>query len=162
MKAVKHVSFNCIKEITLLTIEQAERLPRELLACGEWWWLRSPGSIQYDAAIVATDGSVYHGGDDVSNDLDCVRPAFVIPGLDSKIYDKVHIGGYRYTFDGDYIGGCVCTVVDKDLVLADDVVCYHRFDAKSNDWNKSELKAFIESDEFLKKLEGGKLNVENC
>ena len=133
---IKSIPFEYVKEITLLTIERAERLPRELLACGEWWWLRSPGSIQYDAAIVATDGSVYHGGDDVSNDLDCVRPAFVIPGLDSKIYDQVHVGG------------CVCTVVDKDLVLADDVVCYHRFDAKSNDWNKSELKAFIESDEF--------------
>ena len=162
MKAVKHVSFNCIKEITLLTIEQAERLPRELLACGEWWWLRSPGYFQDIAADVSTDGSVLYLGYAVNNDSDCVRPAFVIPGLDSKIYDKVHIGGYRYTLDGDYIGGCVCTVVDKDLVLADDVVCRHRFDAKSNDWNKSELKAFIESDEFLKKLEGGKLNVENC
>ena len=162
MKAVKHVSFNCIKEITLLTIEQAERLPRELLACGEWWWLRSPGRNQLDAATVSSGGSVCYNGHIVTYGSDCVRPAFVIPGLDSKIYDKVHIGGYRYTLDGDYIGGCVCTVVDKDLVLADDVVCYHRFDAKSNDWNKSELKAFIESDEFLKKLEGGKLNVENC
>ena len=159
-KTVK--AFNCIKEITLLTIEQAKRLPRELLACGEWWWLRSPGYIQDYAAYVYIDGSVYYRGDYVRNVVGCVRPAFVIPGLDSKIYDKVHIGGYRYTLDGDYIGGCVCTVVDKDLVLADDVVCYHRFDAKSNDWNKSELKAFIESDEFLKKLEGGKLNVENC
>ena len=146
MKAVKHVSFNCIKEITLLTIEQAKRLPRELLACGEWWWLRSPGYYQYTAAFVSTDGSVSYGGDCVYSDRGCVRPAFVIPGLDSKIYDQVHVGG------------CVCTVVDKDLVLADDVVCYHRFDAKSNDWNKSELRAFIESDEFLKKLEGGKLN----
>ena len=136
MKAVKHVSFNCIKEITLLTIEQAERLPRELLACGEWWWLRSPGYIQDYAAYVYIDGSVYYRGDYVRNVVGCVRPAFVIPGLDSKIYDQVHVGG------------CVCTVVDKDLVLADDVVCYHRFDAKSNDWNKSELKAFIESDEF--------------
>lgn len=150
MKAVKHVSFNCIKEITLLTIEQAERLPRELRAREYWWWLRSPGYFQDYAACVSGGGSVYYYGCYVNDDYSGVRPAFVIPGLDSKIYDQVHVGG------------CVCTVVDKDLVLADDVVCYHRFDAKSNDWNKSELKAFIESDEFLKKLEGGKLNVENC
>lgn len=150
MKAVKHVSFNCIKEITLLTIEQAERLPRELRAREYWWWLRSPGYFQDDAACVSGGGSVYYLGDDVNDVGVCVRPAFVIPGLDSKIYDKVHVGE------------CVCTVVDKDLVLADDVVCYHRFDTDSNDWDKSELKAFIESNEFAKILEGGKLNVENC
>lgn len=147
---IKSIPFEYVKEITLLTIERAERLPRELLACGEWWWLRSPGRNQLDAATVSSGGSVCYNGHIVTYGSDCVRPAFVIPGLDSKIYDQVHVGG------------CVCTVVDKDLVLADDVVCYHRFDAKSNDWNKSELKAFIESDEFLKKLEGGKLNVENC
>ena len=146
--SIVHVSFDKVKETTLLTKEQVERLPLELLACGRWWWLRSPGSYQYDAAIVRSDGSVNHYGNYVNYDDVCVRPAFVIPGLDSKIYDKVQLGGYRYTLNGDYIGGCVCTVVDKDLLLADDVVCRHHFDAESNNWDKSELKAFIEGDGF--------------
>ena len=158
MKAVKHVSFNDVKEMTLLTTEQAERLPDELLSCGEWWWLRSPGSYHDCAAGVSLDGFINCNGYYVHYGGDCVRPAFVIPGLDSKIYDKVHIGGYRYTLDGNYIGGCLCTVIDKDLVLADDVVCRHRFDLKSNDWDKSELKGYINSNEFLKMLEGGKNN----
>ncbi len=39
-----------------------------------WWWLRSPGSEQYNAAFVNNDGSLAHS--DVNFVYDCVRPAF--------------------------------------------------------------------------------------
>ena len=39
-----------------------------------WWWLRSPGDFQNNAAYVFTDGSVYRDGGDVNFDL-AVRPA---------------------------------------------------------------------------------------
>ena len=39
-----------------------------------WWWLRSPGSLQYDAAIVNNDGSLR--SINVSNGNCCIRPAF--------------------------------------------------------------------------------------
>ena len=47
-----------------------------------WWWLRSPGDSQYDAAGVYGDGSVSHYGDYVDCDIDAVRPALWI-NLDS-------------------------------------------------------------------------------
>ena len=40
-----------------------------------WWWLRSPGSSQTNAATVFGDGSVYYHGLGVSADDNGVRPA---------------------------------------------------------------------------------------
>ena len=47
-----------------------------------WWWLRSPGDIQYNPASVNHDGSVYYLGYFVSYAHDAVRPALWI-NLDS-------------------------------------------------------------------------------
>lgn len=47
-----------------------------------WWWLRSPGDIQYNPASVNHDGSVYYLGYFVSYANDAVRPALWI-NLDS-------------------------------------------------------------------------------
>ena len=43
-----------------------------------WWWLRSPGYYQNDAAYIDTDGSVRDLGYRVNNDKACVRPAMWI------------------------------------------------------------------------------------
>ena len=43
-----------------------------------WWWLRSPGNFSSGAAIVSHDGSVYYGGNRVSNYGNAVRPALWI------------------------------------------------------------------------------------
>ncbi|MBO5222951.1 MAG: TIR domain-containing protein [Clostridia bacterium] len=40
-----------------------------------WWWLRSPGFYQYDAAIVYNDGDVDYDGRGVDHDYYAVRPA---------------------------------------------------------------------------------------
>ena len=45
-----------------------------------WWWLRSPGYDQDDAAVVDDEGSVY--GDNVDESNNAVRPALWI-NLDS-------------------------------------------------------------------------------
>lgn len=124
-------------QITLLTLEQAEKLPEEILSCGDCWWLRSPGYNQDDAAYVGTGGGVYESGDFVNYDHFAVRPAFEIANLNSEFGKRV------------YVGKLLCTVIDKDLVLADKAVCCYRFDIVSNDWETSELKAFIESDELV-------------
>lgn len=140
MEIERVFEYDSVKEITLLTVEQAERLPLELLACGRWWWLRSPGDDPLYAAGVNYFGSVDYTGNFVDYDSVCVRPAFLISDLNSKLGTKVQIEN------------CICTVIDKDLALADDVICEHRFDAKSSSWESSELKAFIESDEFKRML----------
>lgn len=48
-----------------------------------WWWLRSPGNIQHNAARVITGGSLRNR--DVGNDGGCVRPALWI-NLESDIF----------------------------------------------------------------------------
>ena len=48
-----------------------------------WWWLRSPGIIQYFAAAVSADGSL--GLNSVDSDNACVRPALWV-NLGSDIF----------------------------------------------------------------------------
>ena len=43
-----------------------------------WWWLRSPGGPQADAAIVSYFGSVFYDGRGVDLDYGCIRPALWI------------------------------------------------------------------------------------
>lgn len=134
---IKQFDISEINEITLLSIEEAGKVPVSILACGEWWWLRSPGYYQYDATYVYIGGGVYELGDYVYSDNIAVRPAFRINNLESEIGGKI------------MVGKTWCTVVDEGLALADCIIGgSHRFDKESNNWETSELKAFIESDEF--------------
>ena len=42
-----------------------------------WWWLRSPGNNQNNAANVNNDGGVNENGNNVNNDNNAVRPALL-------------------------------------------------------------------------------------
>ena len=48
-----------------------------------WWWLRSPGNNDNNAANVNNDGAVNYNGNNVNNDNNGVRPA-LLP-IDQKI-----------------------------------------------------------------------------
>lgn len=50
-----------------------------------WWWLRSPGRNQRDAALVIYFGSVKYLGDDVNSVYACARPALWV-NLESGIF----------------------------------------------------------------------------
>ena len=52
-------------------------------ASASWWWLRSPGHEQYDAARVGADGSLYYH--DVRDSSGAVRPAIWVD-LDSPFF----------------------------------------------------------------------------
>lgn len=136
-----------VELITLLSREEWEKAVSEVpnipINTGGWWWLRSPGYYSDSVCYVNYDGYVYdyyyyytyitYIG---------VRPAFYIPHLSSngcKPGDKITVGTKT-----------VCTVISDDIALADNIVCKHRFDRSSNDWNASEIKKFINSDEFWK------------
>lgn len=125
-----------IELITLLTIEQAKKVPEYILACGDWWWLQSAGYGQTNAAFVSYDGVIYEFGNHVNRDHSAVRPAFKITGSNFKIGEKV------------FVESVICTVIKDGLVLTDECICHRRFDTESNNWETSELKGFIESDYF--------------
>lgn len=81
-----------IEEITLLSAEEAIKLPDNILAIDLWWWLRSPGYAQDLAATVNRGGSVNYRGDFVDYDDVAVRPALRISNLksyDLKSYDII-------------------------------------------------------------------------
>lgn len=137
---IKQFDISEVDEITLLSAEEARKVPKSILACGEWWWLRSPGNYQLSSALVSFDGVVYEYGLLVYFALYTVRPAFRISNLESKIGDKI------------MISKTWCTIIDEGLALADSPVCEHRFDSKSNNWESSELKEFINSEEFKKMI----------
>lgn len=137
---VKQFDISEVDEATLLSVEEARKLQKSIRACGNWWWLRSPGYFHDSAAIVCDDGDVGVHGDFVGNGDSAVRPAFRLNNINSKIGGKVMIGKTQ------------CTVIDNNLLLADCPVCKHRFDEKSNIWESSELKEFINSEEFKKMI----------
>lgn len=138
-KSIKIFEKKDVEQITLLTIEQAEKIPTNILVCDNWCWLRSPGDDQYYAARVSDDGGIFGYGSYVDYDDGAVRPAFKITNFNLEIGEKV------------FVENISCTAIDKNLILADGCACCYPFDTESNNWKTSKLKKFIESDYFWNK-----------
>ena len=123
-----------IKEITLLSIEEAEKLPQDILRCNDWWWLRSPGAHRSNyVAGVYSGGYVDVEGSHVNYDDFAVRPVLKVSNLESlnlKIGDKVACLGDRIWY---YIG--------DDSILHCDYVgkCTFNKKQKSNEFEGSDI-----------------------
>ena len=142
-KIIPGYSLNEIEEITLLSSKEWERVSKittvpKFMGC--WWWLRSPGYGTHNAAYAYDDGDVDYYGFDANGSGGCVRPAFKIQNLKLKIGSKL------------FVQNTLCTVINSFLVLSDTLICQHRFDANSNDYEESEIKRFLNSDELKKML----------
>lgn len=137
VRAIPVYGINTVSEITLLSNEEWKKakILSSVPKLTGYWWTRSPGFSGY-ACNVDYIGSVYDGCSTCNSSYG-VRPAFRIPKLKSKIGSKI------------LVVNTICTVIGKGYALSDTVVCQHRFDAKSNDYAKSEIKQFINSIEFL-------------
>lgn len=138
------ISLSAADDVFLLSAnewEEAKKVIGVPVKQEKCWWLRSPGSNSYCAADVCYDGSINYYGDNVDDTGGCVRPAFRIFHLWYKPGDKIMVENKT-----------VCTVISEGVALADKAVCSHRFDPDNNDWETSELQAFINSDEFIDML----------
>ena len=133
-----------IGEITLLSVEEFEAAQENIPVIPEYWWLRSPGSSNYSAACVCSDGAVYGSGLYVCSDGSVsgrVRPALRISNLASyNLHAKDTIRLARKTW----------TVISEDLVLCDESVgnCAFRDDYQAPDANvyeKSDVKKWLEN-----------------
>lgn len=139
-------NINEVSEVLLLSEKewhQARKIPGVPAVQPRWWWLRSPGYFDKVVTYVGGDGYVRIFGLNVNDEFG-VRPAFHIPLLSQTAYkpgDKITVGTKTR-----------CTVIEKDVILADNIICRHRFDPDNNDWETSELKAFINSENFFKML----------
>ncbi len=131
-----------VEEITLLSAEEWEEVKKikNVPQFTGWWWLRSPGYYSTGAADVDYDGGISSYDDRVNYSDVCVRPAFRCLGFPPIVGEKV------------FVGNTLCTVIDADYALSDNAICQHRFDSESNDFEKSEIKAFLNSDKFKEML----------
>ena len=98
-----------------------------------WWWLRTPGFSRYFAARVDNEGFVSVNGSNVIDDLNAVRPILLFKK------DVVDVGR------GDTFSalGNTWRVIDYGYAISEDVITHRRFDENSNDWLKSELRAWL-------------------
>ena len=125
-----------IESITLLSVNEASALPKEILDCGHYYWLRSPGSDSSSAAFVDYGGYVLNFGYYVINYNYGVRPALVIPNLDSlnlRDFEEITMWDTKWI----YIG--------KNMLFAKDIICERRFDENSNVFEKSEIKEYLDN-----------------
>ena len=99
-----------IKGATLLSVDEARKLlSKRDREYPSWWWLRSPGHYQGNAASVTYDGSVNYLGDDVDYGDDCVRPALKISlkYSDYKIGDIFKFGNKTFKILSDDLAFCL-------------------------------------------------------
>ncbi|MCR4729227.1 MAG: DUF6273 domain-containing protein, partial [Lachnospiraceae bacterium] len=104
----------------LLSTKEADLLKKDYRTASNHWWLRSPGDIDHDAAVVYSDGYVYYAGGGVAGCFG-VRPAFNL-NLQSIIFTSAAAGGKSsgnlgadaLTSVADYTGN------DWKLTLLDD------------------------------------------
>ena len=100
-----------IVDITLPSVEEAEKLPKSLRAIKAHWWLRSPGHSGLFAASVYDDGTIDDSGYYVLKSSG-VRPALLLnqASSDLAIGDTIVLAGHTWT------------VISDCMVLCDKVV----------------------------------------
>lgn len=118
-------------KITLLTKAEYAEHKGSIPLLIDWWWLRSPGDTQRVAAVVDTDGSL---GYDAYVDIGDVaaRPALKSGILNLPIGERFAALGNRWV------------MIDDGFAISEDVITHRRYDAESNIWKTSELKAWLE------------------
>ena len=153
MEAIRYIQKDIeveITNITLLTIEEVRALPPDIRCYCGWWWLRSPGCTSACAAVCCAVGTVDYYGYEVNYFNGTVRPALTLSNLDSEpleIGEEISIAGKNYI------------AIGKDRVLYNDKLFLHRFDKKSNEYEKSEIKKIV--DKWLnRRKNNGRVYIE--
>lgn len=129
-----------IVKATLLSLEEAKKLPIRLRQYNKWWWLRSSDPNQSYTVYVFGIGSAFYLGDQVYNEVGAVRPVLKLDGLKSSnftIGDVFIFSGKRFE------------VIDNETAfcLEDIGTCAFRKDWRAEDANnyeKSDVKKFID------------------
>lgn len=120
---------NGMGKIFLLSKEEYEKYKDAIPHINICWWLRSPGYYDNYAAIVLTGGSVASHGYSVYGDGVDVRPALRLDSSSSlKTGDRIIRADFPWIVIGD------------GLAIAEVPIAFWRFDEKSNDYEKSEIR----------------------
>ena len=130
---MKSINIKDIKEITLLSKEEADRVDKEILVVNDNWWLRSIGTFGCVYAIDYTgcNDSIFHP----SSCSVYVRPALRINNLQSYNLEKNE--------EVECLGKTWIAIGVNDLILMKDTLFPHRFDNENGNFEKSEIKQVI-------------------
>lgn len=112
--------------------KQKKRIP----VLNDWWWLRSAGRNPHRAAGVNPGGSTDKTGAFIELDDEAVRPVLIISDFvdcHTNTGEKVEYGGY------------IWTAVLDNMAVCDEIIGRHRFDANTNDYEKSEIRQYLEN-----------------
>lgn len=121
-----------IKGIYLLSDAQYEGEKHLIPPIDKDWWLQTSGCTSC-VKIIKRDGSESYSA---HFNLDMfVRPALILNNI-------MPVGGV-FEFAG--VGWTVVSCISKtSIAICNTVIAQRRFDAKSNEWDKSELKVWLE------------------
>lgn len=138
-----------ISGATLLTVEEAKKLPEGLRKYDGWWWLQSRGYGCRYVKIVYNEGDISDVGRIVDFDGGGVRPALIISNIESTNF-KI---GHTFLF-----GEKIFKIISKDraFCLEDIGTCVFKKDwqaSDANDYEKSDIKKYV--DEWFEKSRKG-------
>ena len=126
-------------DITLLSAWDAVKLDKNILATGDWWWLKTPVSSSKAVTFVAYDGSIMLNGSDDTNFVFGVRPVLEVANAESKNLkkgDKFHIANRAWT------------MISEKLALCDNAVgkcpfCSDLYARSTNVYEASDVKKWL-------------------
>lgn len=133
-----------ISKLTLLSKEEYIKYKEFVPPFKAWWWLKTADYNKYNACCVNRNGNTYNYN--IRQPM-YVRPALIAYGVNSNhtIGEKHKFFGYKWTL--------ISAENEKGILLCDTYIDEKRFDAKSNKWDESELKFWLENWLKEKKIE---------
>lgn len=117
-------------KIFLLSTKEFEEYKDKIPYINCWWWLRSHGYRSDLALIVGYDSYIRQGGSRIDFDTVAVRPAIITP-RDYKVGERI------LAYDFPWV------VIDRGLAIAETPIGFHRFDGKSNNYEKSAIRQYL-------------------
>lgn len=114
--------------------------PDELAYANEYW-TRSPGIGKHRVICVNRRGYIEDDGNGSFFSFIAVRPVF-------HIQKNLYVRGFKRG-DKVKLGNIQCIVLSPWMLLYNDKVITNQFDKSTNDYDKSEIKQFVQ-DEFGK------------
>lgn len=141
-----------MSKLFLLSKEEALKIPQDILACDNCWWLRSPGGTSNYAVPVSYSGIVYPSGSFVSYGSYAVRPALLLSSPLSELnFERTKKGYVKLGTNGKPIKWIdISEYIGKPCLLMKKPYECYRFDGMSNVYETSGIfKRLQELDDIL-------------
>ena len=123
--------------VCLMSVWAYEKYKDKVLPINCWWWLRDLGVNGERAMTVNGAGMVYRNGTEVNIRDVAVRPMLNVEGLE--------LSSERFYNFREFLVYCGITWkrIKDNLYVAEVPIGFHRFDKKSGEYDKSEIREWL-------------------